>query len=166
MSISAGYAQEKGFHASLATRAEALNLNGDKHLHTIAVSFAPGYAFNSRLFLRGQFDAVFTMWNRPGARTYIPSGTFGPSVGYNILRDSNGSGILDVTASVGHSLTVKEWRYVYYDVGVNWSFPAIKPHPKFAERLFFGIGVRYNDSYRSNVRDQVNLYAQFGFRFN
>ncbi len=163
-SISFSLAQEKGFFIDLATRAETISLNGHKEYASLNISFAPGYAFNSRLFARAQFDGVIATWDRGrNARTYIPNGTIGPSIGYYIMKDK-GYGVIDISASVGHSLAVKEWRYVYYDLGFNWGIN-LNPGSKLKSRPFLGVGIRYNDTYRSNLDDYLNIYVQFGFRF-
>lgn len=169
--VSAGYAQEKGMTSRIGTRFDfALNQKG---VTSVGLSFAPGYAFNSRLFLSAQFDGVYalwrnsTNWNAESVGTYRGNITLGPSIGYNIMKDNeNGRGIIDVTASVGHSLLIRQWRYVYYDLGFSWSTPAHDEPRKYEYRSFVGIGLRYNDSYRTTIDDHLNFYVQIGFRFN
>ena len=172
VSVSAASAQEKGYTAVFSLREEAFNMNGHNNFFSTNFSLAPGYAFNSRLFLRAQLDVVIAMWdgagsisNRSGSGTYTTNVTLGPAFGVNVMKDK-GHGILDVTGSVGHSLLVKRWRYVYYDLGVNWAIPVSSNPRKFEFRPYFGVGVRYNDSYRSTMSDLCNFYVQVGFRFN
>jgi hypothetical protein len=104
----------------------------------------------------------------------MPNLTLGPQLGCNLMKE-NGLGVIDVVASAGHSLLLRQWRYAYYDLGFNWSMSlknigeasggdTVKSYEK--NRKLFGIGVRFNHSYRSDRPNYLNFYFSFGWRFN
>ena len=155
-------AQTKGYTLGSWFQGESISLNGHKEFKSVGLVVAPGYAFNSSIFVRLQYDLVVGMWNRGGdSKTYRTNSTLGPSVGWNIVKNNREWGIVDLVATVGNTLENKDWSYIYYDLGASWTM-------RGSDRtgLSLGFGVRYNDSHNSRYGNYCTLYVRWGFRFN
>ena len=164
-------AQTKGFTGA-GWGQMGISMNPKQDFTSIDVALAGGYAFNSTVALRAQFEVIIGMWSAPGLKwsdnphgNFRMNATLGPSVVVNLLKDDKGWGIVDAAATVGHSLYVKDWSYIYYDLGFGWTTP-VKDPSESTMRFMAGVGIRYNDAHRPDTRDYLNFYVKVGFRFN
>jgi hypothetical protein len=167
-------AQTKGFTYGIWEQTQ-INLNSKIDYTSFGFVVAPGYAFNSTVSMRAQLESIIGLWSDPGLGAwsnnrgrFSTNMTLGPSVAVNLVKDNSAWGIVSGVATVGHSLFVRDWSYIYYDLGFEWSMghPYDNPASKKLYRFMAGVGVRYNDAWRPDTRDYLNFYLKIGFRFN
>lgn len=84
---------------------------------------------------------------------------YGVNLGYKIIKFSGG--LVDVRVGFGDALTKKkDWKYRYYDAGININIGKTKTKPTF------GLGVRCYDSRNDIHKNYTRAYMSLGFTFN
>jgi hypothetical protein len=168
-------AQKKGFTVAVWHQTGfSMNAKRQRQSFTsVDLSVAPGYAFNSTVSLRAQLDGVVGLWSAPDLGTwdnnrgiFSTNMTLGPSVAVNLMKNNREWGFVDATATVGHSLFVRDWSYMYYDIGFDWALPHLDPDSDSATRIMVGVGVRYMDTHKTHINDFLNFNIRLGVRFN
>lgn len=160
-SLTAINAQEKGWTSGWWFQGGTGALNGHSEMETVDLVLAPGYAFNSRLFVRLQGELSIGLFDVAPVKTYETNGLLGVSLGYNIARFRRNWGFMEGNVTVGNTLFSENWPFTYYDAAFRWNMPSHS-----TGKLSFGIGVRYHQSHTSDYGDYFKFYVAMGFRFN
>lgn len=153
--VGASYAQEKGF--SWGALGSSGNMGKDFSIMKLETFI--GYNLTSDFAVYGKAESNYTLpqKNEQLTPSHI-SQALGLNLKYNLYKFN--SGIFDIRAGAGSSILNKDWKYLFYDLGLY--LQATRDYTKPT----IGIGFRYYDMQNQGSKDYPSVFVSIGFTVN
>lgn len=149
------YAQKNTVTAGLHTHFSQYG----KEFRPLELCFDAGYNFTDNFFGNLRFENAVALFRIDNVDYNYINGMYGVNLGYKIIKFNGG--LVDARIGFGDALTKKkDWKYRYYDAGINVNIGRQKVKPTF------GLGVRYYDSRNDIHKNYTRAYMSLGFTFN
>ncbi len=112
-----------------------------------------GYQLTDRLSIHMPFSGTINLFdNYSYGKDYSYNSEIGGGLSVVVIKFRESSKI-EAKAQCGVSIS-DCWRYRYYDTSLIWNFGG----------PYFGLGYRYQDTYRGSYGKYSDFYATFGYR--
>lgn len=153
-------AQDKKFFDNVNFEIKSLYGWKQHNMTPMSLDAQLSYQFSNRWSILASAEASRLLFDGgSGNNWYINSTLLGGGLAYTLFLDSEQRFDLRLQTliTVGHT----DWKHTTFDVGTMW-------YGKSQERgiaPLIGLGVRYEKSHSSGIRDWIGLYGTIGIRF-